>query len=180
MTLFLCRHWTRYIFQLTSSQGGWLLILIVVLIARYFNSHPHKEDDFDFCRSIWPIYISTHILTRRMTIVYHNRTCSFDISTHILTRRMTNQRNDCNAERCISTHILTRRMTVSAAIVASVSCPYFNSHPHKEDDWLTRTKRWERRYFNSHPHKEDDLLYMGVDEEWLYFNSHPHKEDDSI
>ena len=100
-------------FQLTSSQGGWQEINIIALRAviisthiltrrmtrppvwlylplKYFNSHPHKEDDgaksstftlfliFQFTSSqggwleqfdprIAKSYISTHILTRRMT-----------------------------------------------------------------------------------------------------------------
>ena len=35
----------RKTFQLTSSQGGWLLELYMFRFAGYFNSHPHKEDD---------------------------------------------------------------------------------------------------------------------------------------
>ena len=34
----------------------------------YFNSHPHEEDDL-VCAFLFPGYrISTHILTRRMTV----------------------------------------------------------------------------------------------------------------
>ena len=33
-----------------------------------FNSHPHKEDDYIVCRGRQHIYLSTHILTRRMTV----------------------------------------------------------------------------------------------------------------
>ena len=32
-------------FQLTSSQGGWRLLLIHLSNMYFFNSHPHKEDD---------------------------------------------------------------------------------------------------------------------------------------
>ena len=35
-----------YIFQLTSSQGGWHSLDIEILLPQTFNSHPHKEDDF--------------------------------------------------------------------------------------------------------------------------------------
>ena len=34
----------------------------------YFNSHPHEEDDGNACAPCCRRYISTHILTRRMTI----------------------------------------------------------------------------------------------------------------
>ena len=55
----------------------------------YFNSHPHEEDDNLFILLQNSGGISTHILTRRMTIIYsRNFLCSL-ISTHILTRRMT-------------------------------------------------------------------------------------------
>ena len=55
-------------FQLTTSQGGRLLLLYHVIVNKYFNSRPHKEVDW-----------------------YHNsyRTCSGNISTHDLTRRST-------------------------------------------------------------------------------------------
>ena len=33
-------------------------------------------------------------------------------------------------------------------------------------------------YFNSHPHKEDDYCRTGGYSSLEYFNSHPHKEDD--
>ena len=56
-------------------------------------------------------FISTHILTRRMTI--------FMVSTH--------------EHSCISTHILTRRMTTTQYL-QKIFKRNFNSHPHKEDD----------------------------------------------
>ena len=55
-------------FQLTSSQGGWLIL-------RWYAVH---------C-----VHFSTHILTRRMTIHVLNFSHSSSFSTHILTRRMT-------------------------------------------------------------------------------------------
>ena len=55
------------IFQLTSSQGGWLFLSKERMSKRLFNSHPHKEDDNDLPEPGVPLYFSTHILTRRMT-----------------------------------------------------------------------------------------------------------------
>ena len=57
------------------------------------------------------LYISTHILTRRMTNRYRVKSIKKSISTHILTRRMTEKDDDIESEADISTHILTRRMT---------------------------------------------------------------------
>ena len=78
----------------------------------YFNSPPHKKN---------------HIATTMINTVL------FKISTHIFTRRMTLIRcfDICNF--LISTHILTKRMTFSSYIFHHHS-PYFNSHPHEEDD----------------------------------------------
>ena len=55
----------------------------------YFNSHPHEEDDVSE-KSIFTTFgISTHILTKRMTINKTEFFIIFNISTHILTKRMT-------------------------------------------------------------------------------------------
>ena len=78
-------------FQLTSSQGGWLCVSFTAIHDCFFNSHPHKEDDqkkMQFKNGSWLfnshphkeddpvgsmryplILFSTHILTRRMTVV---------------------------------------------------------------------------------------------------------------
>ena len=76
-------------FQLTSSQGGWLRLLLPDLSVRLFNSHPHKEDDFKWTFIFRKVAFSTHILTRRMTCVIDLVDCQKHFSTHILTRRMT-------------------------------------------------------------------------------------------
>ena len=59
------------------------------LSCKYFNSQPHKEADADanFARAC--INISTHSLTRRLTVVLLDFCDSFRISTHSLTRRLT-------------------------------------------------------------------------------------------
>ena len=56
-------------FQLISSQGGWRSAAAACSPhTGSFNSHPHKEDDRRI--SVLPdwMHLSTHILTRRMTI----------------------------------------------------------------------------------------------------------------
>ena len=79
---------------------------------------------------------------------------------------------------------------------------FFNSHPHKEDDWFCKlfilccafsthilTRRMtlfptnpkaHLQFFNSHPHKEDDNTWSAVGKSGRLFNSHPHKEDDAV
>ena len=103
--------------------------LLILERPHHFNSHPRKEDD-STAFAVKPfLYISTHILARRMTPLGMKLTPLDIISTHILTRRMTGL-SEANHRRIhISTHILTRRMTK-----VNWSKRYFNSHPHKEDD----------------------------------------------
>ena len=235
---------TLFLFQLTSSRGGWRYAGNRCRSSSHFNSHPHEEDD----RRIWPYdrkcCISTHILTRRMTtvLVQPNAPKLFQltssrggwrfmeektvwkitfqltssrggwryrfvdacrdsvISTHILTRRMTMTKRKKKQERTISTHILTRRMTRVQKNRKLVR-RYFNSHPHEEDDnvqsclvidqnisthILTRRMTMQevitwliQQYFNSHPHEEDDRKVGHIKQRTKHFNSHPHEEDDS-
>ena len=78
----------------------------------HFNSHPHEEDDQLAIQFIYNIIISTHILTKRMTIVTHtkqNNRNYFNSHPH--------EEDDHglfkfeNKRTYISTHILTKRMT---------------------------------------------------------------------
>ena len=99
-------------------------------------------------------YISTHILTKRMTAISGNadEMRNFNshpheeddrigdeiqhverISTHILTKRMTAKSDILIQTESISTHILTKRMTVNCQALFYFA-KYFNSHPHEEDD----------------------------------------------
>ena len=81
-------------------------------LFHHFNSHPHEEDDFFFGGIFCYCNISTHILTRRMTMDKFMRLARSSISTHILTRRMTVSFSNFATSSYISTHILTRRMTM--------------------------------------------------------------------
>ena len=78
----------------------------------YFNSPPHKKNP-----------IATTMIN----------TVLFKISTHILTKRMTVDNPILHCNSPISTHILTKRMTTQL-IQFLFSFYYFNSHPHEEDD----------------------------------------------
>ena len=148
-------RWFGTTFQLTSSRRGWPGRRPDRRSDRYFNSHPHEEDDTDRSDMSWIRQISTHILTKRMThpssiqqVPYihfnsppheeddakqHCWTVECNISTHILTKRMTNCGKCTASVHGISTHILTKRMTYICAPVRYAPI-YFNSHPHEEDD----------------------------------------------
>ena len=122
----------------------------------YFNSHPHEEDDDSLRLLNCHADISTHILTKRMTItaVFFQKTT--DISTHILTKRMTKGITVGSTVTIISTHILTKRMTQSKHGSRKWQLN-FNSHPHEEDDHHPLLSYTSQYHFNSHPHEEDDV-----------------------
>ena len=78
-------------------------------------------------------YISTHSLTRRLTITSESQLQRIYISTHSLTRRLTFDTFRYIAFWIISTHSLTRRLTGN--IRTELQFPgHFNSQPHKEAD----------------------------------------------
>ena len=77
----------------------------------YFNSQPHKEADFVFVRKTYRIVISTHSLTRRLTVYSSVGRAPVIISTHSLTRRLTENVLPCPIYKL-----------------------HFNSQPHKEAD----------------------------------------------
>ena len=81
-------------------------------VVEHFNSQPHKEaDHFPMFKSCFTFIISTHSLTRRLTVTrIYVQTC-FCISTHSLTRRLTPFRDCFEYTKQISTHSLTRRLT---------------------------------------------------------------------
>ena len=124
----------------------------------YFNSHPHEEDDgFPQCAFQSDTFISTHILTKRMT--------GDEYSNYI--------------PIIISTHILTKRMTVNHNHFSIFQSLYFNSHPHEEDDNIHSRSTWNY-VISTH------ILTKRMTQRVLYnytrtshFNSHPHEEDDS-
>ena len=145
----------------------------------YFNSHPHEEDDTSLYAFICSSVISTHILTKRMTIFFK-----------ILTNSYKNFNSHPHEED-----------DLPASWILRSSYRHFNSHPHEEDDWidhkaqnpaqifqLTSSRRgWRtggtwmqvKSYFNSHPHEEDDLVVSYTASSRYHFNSHPHEEDDN-
>ena len=117
---------------------------------RYFNSPPHKKN---------------HIATTMINTVF------FKISTHILTKRMTIIHSFAAPAIYISTHILTKRMTTLHQLVR-LSERYFNSHPHEEDDPDAAWQSATYCYFNSHPHEEDDLRSQGFLSEAYIISTH--------
>ena len=123
---------------------------------RHFNSQPHKEADpggFNLCCGWWYFNSQPHKEAdgnRAYMPMYHA-----EISTHSLTRRLTLLLRETLRFYYISTHSLTRRLT--HPFHSPSSCPvYFNSQPHKEADRTTVCIYCICIYFNSQPHKEAD------------------------
>ena len=124
------------------------------LLLRYFNSHPHKEDDdagveIDTEQTNFNSHphkeddtVNPEVKMEKQNFNSHphkedDSQCKCYqaesvISTHILTRRMTRTLVYDSGLKIISTHILTRRMTTSVSPYSYRQ--HFNSHPHKEDD----------------------------------------------
>ena len=98
------------IFQLTSSQGGWLMFFQVHKRIPFFNSHPHKEDDYLLLLVLPVQYFSTHILTRRMTTLSQSPwyTPIFQLTSS--------------------------QGGWQIVLLMRIEQQLFNSHPHKEDD----------------------------------------------
>ena len=134
-----------FIFQLTSSQGGWR------------GAAESKEQ----------IRFSTHILTRRMTSASIWYLSISVFSTHILTRRMTMAERLFGIKRHFSTHILTRRMTSQKITrIAFVIFQLTSSQGGWPRFFVWPFYHW---FFNSHPHKEDDLCNLQCLKLFLYF-----------
>ena len=128
---------------------------ILPLPCTYFNSQPHKEADTTREEFKLSVGISTHSLTRRLTIrpltrmeyrlnfnsqphkeadyICRPSRDSINISTHSLTRRLTLRERRHSQWKSISTHSLTRRLT-RERITRNSRISYFNSQPHKEAD----------------------------------------------
>ena len=78
------------------------------------------------------------------------------ISTHSLTRRLTIVSPPFCTCAEISTHSLTRRLTFQQIFMIVLKC-YFNSQPHKEADRIRQALTVSMECnFNSQPHKEAD------------------------
>ena len=124
-------------FQLTSSRRGWRPTICHQRWAiNNFNSHPHEEDDLQSVIPFGNVEIFQLTSSRRgwLAAIQEFSAKEF-ISTHILTKRMTSFSYSLFRLSTISTHILTKRMTVSNGTQGEKR-KYFNSHPHEEDDFV--------------------------------------------
>ena len=145
-------------------------------LKKYFNSHPHKEDDLLLFIKRCHLVISTHILTRRMTDLFLGYFSVVVISTHILTRRMTTFNLDAlidNLFQLTSSQGGWRMSTIKSLL--------------KKAFQLTSSQGgWRLSLFWQHRSEIFQLTssqggWRGILEsttKLTNFNSHPHKEDD--
>ena len=129
------------------------------MLTSDFNSQPHKEADETKRFGTFVLSISTHSLTRRLTILSRKYSLLFPISTHSLTRRLTH----CFVlllciSLFISTHSLTRRLTYGCFANVYI----FHISTHSLTRRLTGFLEFIIKfidYFNSQPHKEADIIF---------------------
>ena len=144
----------------------------------YFNSHPHKEDDHESDKNLRIHHISTHILTRRMTLIAAEliiapvfqltssqggwrcrcwdryRTDEFQLTSSQGGWHCKSGSQNGKTEFQLTS---SQGGWQSMQMLSSWEC-HFNSHPHKEDDPYPRLWFRSQNHFNSHPHKEDDHI----------------------
>ena len=136
---------------------------------RYFNSPPHKKNHIATTMINTVFFkISTHILTKRMTIIHSFAALAIYISTHILTKRMTIIHSFAAPAIYISTHILTKRMTDGFPTFC-ILCVISTHILTKRMTTLQQLVRLSERYFNSHPHEEDDAILSEAMQDGLVF-----------
>ena len=144
-----------FVFQLTASRRGWRPVLLHSSCrVSYFNSQPYEEADLPPVPREHSLDISTHSLTKRLTIAvsvfpqpisfqltasrrgwrFRYRQCQsvryFNSQPHEEADARKIERTDAY---CISTHSLTKRLTFFH-IVRNTMWKYFNSQPHEEAD----------------------------------------------
>ena len=79
---------------------------------------------------------------------------SLFISTHILTKRMTQHTTLIYK----LFQLTSSRRGWRPDFLGCVATRHFNSHPHEEDDPANLSQSALSPYFNSHPHEEDDFV----------------------
>ena len=190
----------KTVFQLTASQGGWHFVVPVFLIVLlHFNSQPHKEADVSQhtrCFGIWTFqltasqggwrhrnvlsaynFISTHSLTRRLTIFNIISWFIIRISTHSLTRRLTGLPELVRQIGYISTHSLTRRLTITSE--SQLQRIYISTHSLTRRLTYLPVLCWVWFFISTHSLTRRLTAYRHfIRISANYFNSQPHKEAD--
>ena len=123
-----------FVFQLTASRRGWHLGGSDSLVSGiYFNSQPHEEADLGNSLSLtFESYFNSQP-HEEADWSEAEWVPDMGISTHSLTKRLTLPTALPASLRNISTHSLTKRLTTESHTQID-SATYFNSQPHEEAD----------------------------------------------
>ena len=156
MTYWISWHFKyKGTFQLTSSQGGWRNIFMSAEQGRYFNSHPHKEDDVYPNTHPWIFsHFNSHPHKEDDRFFFFFFFFFFYFNSHphkeddygggktyqfTLTFQLTSSQGGWHQCCSLSEPLHTFQLTSSQGgwlPSGHLQCKplYFNSHPHKEDD----------------------------------------------
>ena len=123
---------------------------------RYFNSHPHEEDDPTAFKALDTISIFQLTSSRRgwrKRSFLSESSSNFNSHPHEEDDEESNKHsNACD----ISTHILTKRMTATSVFTRERGIFQLTS---SRRGWRVLWGLYDRKdYFNSHPHEEDDRV----------------------
>ena len=122
-------------FQLTRSRGAWLVLQLVLITKKHFNSHAHVERDFTRFNEVSALVISTHTLTWSVTGSRHGQDMNFSF-------QLTRSRGAWHFNG-----------------IYGKGTENFNSHAHVERD-QTKTENLDlKNNFNSHAHVERDRSF---------------------
>ena len=131
------------LFQLTASRRGWLPDRMPVRQMWYFNSQPHEEADHG--ETVEPPgkqYFNSQPHEEADGRPARIQSRHQDISTHSLTKRLTINSFQLQNHFFISTHSLTKRLT-RLLFLPLLRLRYFNSQPHEEaDDRCVQSFLW--------------------------------------
>ena len=166
----------------------------------YFNSQPHEEADCSrFCKNHSDFSISTHSLTKRLTVARAGilyRLGNFNSQPHeeadrdayddYMTQKHFNsqphEEADCSLtylciRSYISTHSLTKRLTT--VVWSSTDATGISTHSLTKRLTINAVERRKELWnFNSQPHEEADHYRELIERYGAYFNSQPHEEAD--
>ena len=189
-------------FQLTASRGGWRNVGILLSIIGYFNSQPHEEADKKALKANFDDYIiSTHSLTRRLTLVNMSLkkiNLHFNSQPHEEADYLSgNQKTTLNlfqltasrggwqspdaADNCFCTFQLTASRGGWRGICHKALPPHkhFNSQPHEEADRKCCQFLSNLVTFQLTASRGGWQCSVTLLEEISHFNSQPHEEADA-
>ena len=161
--------WANYFNSQPHEEADQLRYQIVRSYL-HFNSQPHEEADRPqrpFVTADWIFQLTAS--RRGWRDCGKKGRCSNDISTHSLTKRLTISGSTVLTSFLISTHSLTKRLTSVPSIALCINVFQLTA---SRRGWLFLPFRFPPfKYFNSQPHEEADEL---KNKKYIYFKISTH------